>query len=432
MLRSRQDLPAPGPALRWRPSPRRWPTGVLAALLALSAGCASDPTLPPPALDPDSFRAGDGRPSAEAPPPAVEPPRIVVTAPPENPPPVDITSRAGAPIASERAETTGPAVVIDSKIGDINGHPVWASEFFDANLSERLAARALELPPAQWKEEVQQLIDQRLEGLIDEVLMTDEGLATWTPEMQQAGLATILNIWRNTQKSKNMGSEERANQAARERQTQYYESLDAQARDFKQRLLISLMKDKLDNSINISSADIRRFYYSNLDVFQPPPRASFSMILSDDAEAAAEARWALDEGAPFADVAALPVNAYKSDRAGRMDDKEFRGDYATAELFNPGPLAIASARLTPGQWTGPFDDRGAATFLRLDGIATNHVSLYDAQMVIESWLRDAEFKLKMRQMIDRLKSRSSLTDQDEMNRRLMDFAIAKFLPGQAK
>jgi hypothetical protein len=69
-------------------------------------------------------------------------------------------------------------------------------------------------------------------------------------------------------------------------------------------------------------------------------------------------------------------------------------------------------------------------FLRLDRIVKNTISLYDAQLAIESLLRDVEFDKRMHERIDRLKSRSSLTDQAEMERRLMEYAEAKFLPAQ--
>lgn len=345
--------------------------------------------------------------------------------------PLDITSKAGAPETSAGAAPSGQAVLIDAKIGDINGFPVWASEFFNEQLSARLRADAAKKPRRDWIEATRRIIDERLNAWIDDRLMKDEGLATLTPEMQRFGLQAIVNQWRDTQKSKNLGSESLANQSARENQTQYYAGLDEQAKEYRDQVLIWIIKDRLDKSISIGAADVRRFYTANKELFDPPPAAVFSMIVIPRAapQDAETVRWALEQGAAFADVASLPLNAYKPDSAGRVDKKTFTGDYAQAEFFGPPALTAAARTLRPGEWTGPFDDgRGNSAFLRLDEIITNTISLYDAQMAIDSMLHSAEFQARMRQKIDKLKTRSSLTDQSEMSRRLLDFAIAKFLP----
>lgn len=404
-------------------------------MLASLAGCGSGGAPVPGRLEPEAFRSGPDRPPSVIPSANRANRPVLVARSNGSAAPLDISARAGDPETAGDAKPTGGAALIDAKIGDINGQPIWASEFFDENLSARLRANAAKIDGVkvtrrEWLDETRKIIDERLQARIDNILMKDEGLAQLTPEMKSQGLSAVLNQWMENQKSRNMGSAELANQAVRENQSQYYDSLDKAAQEFENMVLIHLMTDKLDKSINVSAADIRRFYYANLEMFDPPPVAVFSMIVvgRDRRDDAAAARWALESGALFSDVASLRLNTYKPDQAGHYPEIKFTGDYAKADLFGAPAMAAAARGLAPGEWTGPFDDRGSLVFLRLDRIVKDTVSLYDAQLAIDTMLRNTEFQARMRQRIDRLKSRSSLTDQGEMARRLMDFAEAKFLP----
>ncbi len=402
----------------------------LSAVLALLAACGSDGGVRAAGLDPEAFRASADHP-ATAPrnDPRPHPELVKITAAAQVP--IDITAKAGSPAIAASAAPSGAPEVIDSKIGDINGHPIWASEFFDPNFSAHLQTDAARMSREDWLRQTRTQIVDHLQGKIENILMTDEGLATLTPEMKEHGLAMFLALWRANQKSRNMGSEVLADRAAQNGQKQYYANLDEQMRAQQEKVLISIMLEKLDHSVNISSADIERYYNKHLDVFDPPPVATFSMISVSSGRAAdaAAARWCLEEGAPFADVASMRLNSYKAATAGRMDDRKFTGAYAEADLFPSPAMATAARPLTPGEWTGPFDDGyGNATFLCLDRVEKNTVSLYDAQIFIEDLLHDQEFTARMHERIDGLIRRSSLTDQSEMIRRLMDFAEAKFLP----
>ena len=111
--------------------------------------------------------------------------------------------------------------------------------------------------------------------------------------------------------------------------------------------------------------------------------------------------------------------------AGRMAPRQFEGEYASAELF-PQPLVNSAVQpLQPAEWTGPLPYTGGdMAFLRLDGVLDAGISLYDAQLSIEQELHEAQFREKMEQMIEKLKRRSSLTDQSEMSRRLFEIAAA--------
>jgi hypothetical protein len=309
---------------------------------------------------------------------------------------------------------------------------VWGWEFFDPLFAgrRRTEARRADVPREQWIRATEQEVRQRLSDLINNLLMKDEGLDSLAPEVKEQGLAAFMAMWREEQKSHNLGSQVLADRAAQTKQRQYFENLDEQARDYEEKILIDIIRQKLNDSIVINSEDIRRFYKAHPETFNPPAVVAFSMIVvpSGRADDAAAVRWALEEGAPFADVASLPLNSYKPAKAGRLDEKRFDGDYDKAELFGPAPLASAARSLTPGAWTGPFDNGGDLTFLRLDSVVKNSVSLYDAQSAIENFLHRAEFEQRMLKKIAGLKSRSSLTDQEEMVRRLMRYAEAKFLP----
>jgi hypothetical protein len=409
-----------------------WRAG-LAGGVALLAGCGGDNGIRTTGLDPEAFRAAPGSaPSSAGDGKATGPRPVIVAREEAAPPHIDLAAIVEPPAEPDRPSANlGGPVLVDSKIGDVNGQPVWASEIFDELFSAHLRKEASKLSPEEWTTWASSEIELRLQFFIEDVILREEGLATLTPDQKRGWLQHVTEWYQENQKSKNMGSEMLANRSAQENQRQYYESLDAQTRDWMYMVLIERTRQRLDDTVNISTAAKRRYYDKHPELFDPPPVAEFSMILVDGSRPgdADLVRWALESGAAFADVASLPLNAYKQEAAGQMAPKEFGGDYAGAELFARPAVNDAARALQPGEWTGPVEYSGGdLAFVRLDGIRDARLSLYDAQLAIEQELHEAEFKEKKAQMIERLKRRSSLTDQTEMRRRLLEIAQRKFLP----
>ncbi|MCH9058182.1 MAG: hypothetical protein IIB55_06105, partial [Planctomycetes bacterium] len=96
-------------------------------------------------------------------------------------------------------------VLVEEKVGEINGTPVFAGEFFDEQFAGRLRADALTKAPEVWLNDAARDIRRKLNTLVQESLLTQEGRSHLTPEQQQ-NLFLWLNKWEKDLQSRHMGS----------------------------------------------------------------------------------------------------------------------------------------------------------------------------------------------------------------------------------
>jgi hypothetical protein len=86
--------------------------------------------------------------------------------------------------------------------------------------------------------------------------------------------------------------------------------------------------------------------------------------------------------------------------------------------------------MTAGDVRGPIETDPTVTWMRLDEIARESVELYDAQLRIETFLRNSRNDLERKKYVSRLRQRASITDVREMTERLLAVAADRFYPEQ--
>ncbi|MCH8509068.1 MAG: hypothetical protein LAT64_09930 [Phycisphaerales bacterium] len=339
-----------------------------------------------------------------------------------------VVVRSTAPRAAEPA----PARVdrrslelIDAKVGDINGRPIYVSSFF-APIEARLMAEAERLDRNAWRRlAVEEIIMPRLDGIIADELLRAEALASLTPQQRQ-GLRSFLTGFRRDLLSENLGSE----QLARRRlETESGRTLDDALREKEEDTLIRLtLFQQINRRINVSWRDIRQRYERDQNVFNPPPTAIFRMIRvpTQNTEAVERigGRLAAD---PFGEVAADPGNNFRTEEGGLVEAR-FEGPFEQGEFFGAAALNERARTLSTGGVVGPFELGSSTYWLHLEEIERQSVSLYDAQLRINQELTLERRRHEQRAYLDRLIERARVSNRDEMLLRLLQIAEERYGP----
>lgn len=347
--------------------------------------------------------------------------------------PADIVATPGAPVlGAGDPPPAGPPVLVDAKIGDVNGNPVYASTFFEIGsatlepLGPRLAAEARRRSPESWVAFARQEINERLDLFVRDELLRGEALASIDPQMKQ-GLFAFVRSLQEDQRRAAGGSVEALSRDLQEREGL---TLDQWARRQEQEQLIRLqIQQKILRRINVSWRDIEQAYNGRFaDLYKHPPRYRFYLINvpASATEDVANLQSALGSGRPFPELAALPLNRFRNDRAG-LEIREHAGDPESATFFpNPRLNEVARA-LAPGQTGGPVDLAGTLAWVHLERIDLP-AGLYEAQLDVEQRLRMQRFNELTSRYLERLIGRSSVTSIAEMRTRLLAIAVERYAP----
>lgn len=406
----------------------------LGALLAagLLGGCGgggagrSGPTLTPsdfaaPVSDTDAAPAlADHSMADDASEPGAAPPRPATSLGPR------LVAAPGEPTpgAPDAAAVETP-VLVNAKVGDINGRPIYADSFLEP-MADRLAAEAARMPAAEWKAFARAEIRQRLELMLSDELMRAEAIASLTPEQKQ-GLRAFLESFRDVKVRESRGSRALAERRALE---ETGKSLDETLREEEEMTLIRLtFAQEINKRVNVSWRDIVLRYEQDADKYRPAPTARFRLIRvrTSDEQAVALIGAAIEGGEAFESVAARPENSWNPEGGG-LHEAKFEGDYREGEFFGAAALNEKARSLDAGDWTGPFELGEFTCWLKLDGIQRDEIDLYEAQLGIYEELLTERRATEWRRYIGRLVERARVTDLDVIRERLVDIATERYGP----
>ncbi len=430
----------------------------LAAAACALAGCGlQKPSQPTEVLktedfvvDPATLPTAAAAPADIAPSTAVKtPPTISAAAASDGI--LNVSAVPGAPAESGgETKAAGPMVLVDAKIGELNGRPVRAEQVL-VELGPLLAAKARDRkltrdewafmlqaePPRdaenrtlsrdQWLGFAQRVISFRLNKKLEDQLLAEEARFSLKPEQKQ-GLKYLVQEATETAR-REAGSRAASQNALRQQGTSEREA----TKDREATLLIQYeLYEKLNKRIRTSWKDVRLYYERNRAEFNPPPIAHFRQILvpANKPDDVAVIQGALDAGEPFEKAAARPQNTYRASDGGRTPDKQFEGEYEKASFFT-GTLAEAAHSLTPGQFTkSPVDFLSDKAWLYLESVERNSRPLSDpeVQLIIANRLNSRAFDIEKANYIERLKQRATFTDIPSMTLELADIAAARYWP----
>jgi hypothetical protein len=333
----------------------------------------------------------------------------------------------GGPRAGRAAIDPGSMELLDAKVGDINGKPIYISSFFEP-IEARLIAEAGRLNRNQWREvAIRDIIGPRLQNLIADELLRAEAFSRLTTQQRQ-GLRSFLTGFRRDLLTENLGSE----QLARRRvETETGRTLDDTLREKENETLIQLsLLQQINRRVNVSWRDIQQRYERDIETYNPAPSARFRLIrlATENDEGVARVGERLANGEDFAAVASDEVNTFRADTGGLLE-ASFAGRFGEGEFFGAPALNERARTLLPGEATGPFELGGTTSWLKLEGIERTSVSLYEAQLRIEQELTLERRRAAYQSYIERLYERAPVNDREEMLIRLLRIAEARYGPG---
>ncbi|MCB9838955.1 MAG: peptidyl-prolyl cis-trans isomerase [Phycisphaeraceae bacterium] len=381
----------------------------------IDVGGIGGPSPSAPVLDAETARGGVG--SIEVSSGAPEGARFVVTDEP--------AAGAGSTASDALSGRVVGQVMIDSVVGQINGKPVFASEFFSP-IDARLSAEARTKAPAEWIQSAQKQIRDRLRDEVRDELLLAEFESSLTVE-QRSGLLYWVSQLRENLVSESRGSEELLSRKLREEEgLTIDEKVEAERRaEFIQEQFRRILRDKA----YVAWRDVVLQYRQDEAVYQPAPTAHLRMISVSESDPGAVDRVtaALGAGEDFAEVASRESGFNRA--GGGAYDIELTGeDYASSRIFNPEPLNEAAVGLRPGGVAGPIAyGSGRLAWIRLDSIETSETSLYEAQLAIRDALVHQRLLEEQEKYFQSLVNRSSLSPIQDMERRLLDIASTRYL-----
>jgi hypothetical protein len=254
----------------------------------------------------------------------------------------------------------GEPLLIEAKIGDINGRPVLAGAFLE-DLMPRLRATAATAPSREaWRREAMSIVGDKLRLTIRDEVLYREARSKLSDEVRQ-GLFIWLARVRERVRQQYRGSETAADERLREDVGLGLEEyLSAIQRG-------QLIRQELESAQSdyppVTWTDIRNEYARRYAEFNPPPMVYARMILCPDEAGAELVRQRLDSGEAFAEIAGdKALNRFRPEQGGMLNDQgqAAEGDMASARLIGIEALNTALTSLEPGAWAGPVSYREAS------------------------------------------------------------------------
>ena len=312
-------------------------------------------------------------------------------------------------------------------VGQINGRPLFASEFF-ASMDARLRAEAARRTPEDWlgfaRGEIRKALRDRIR---DELLLAE--VETSLTEQQRAGLVNFVRSLRDNFISENRGSEAMADRKFLEDQGVTLAQAVQSRRD--EELIRSWLRRILQNKIYVSWRDVKQRYERDHDVYHPPAKATFHMIrvsisAADELDAVKEGLAANED---FQKIA-HEHSRFNQKKSGLYEALISGDSYDDSELFGIAALNDAAHMLKPGDAVGPIEVGSNVYWLKLDSIDQINQSLYDVQMEIQQKLYSERVLVAQDDYFNTLLKRSGLQtsrEVDRMEKRLFEIAAERYL-----
>jgi len=312
---------------------------------------------------------------------------------------------------------------VESLVGQINGRPIYADDFFRP-LEDRIRILAAMPNQQQARALLRQLVSERFGALIDSELIMAEAQSRLTPEMQQ-GLFAWLRDMQEDAIARSGGSRSNAEEQLREETgmgvEEFIESRKTRA------LSEDLLRRKVEPRVIVSWRDVQRLYEINRAQFAPDPlyRLGLMRLAKRGQEAQIEeARRLFESGKSFSEVAkALNL----------ANDGAWRTVRVTSDGMDIGDLtddlANALRPLKPGEHSKEVDQRNHVVWVAVLGEERPpSLSIFDPKVQLGLYDQLENYRRGEEQMryLRRLRSRWLSDDIQKMEFRLLTMALTRY------
>lgn len=312
------------------------------------------------------------------------------------------------------------ALIVDQMVGEINGKPLYASDFLQP-LDARLRAEAARLPAREWVQSAARTVHTALIDQVRDELLLAEFYASLKPE-QRAGVLAYVQRLRSNIISQNLGAEALADERLLEVEGLTIEEKVKQ--ESERQLILEQLRREVYSRVVVSYRDIERYYESHFDEFNPPPSIKLRVIRANPGDAEAVAAALATQ--PFADVAPQ-FTKFNASEGGLLVVLQ-PDDGSPPQFFGPQPLNAAAAALAQGETAGPIGYAGDQWWIHFESLERNARTLYEAQDDIEAHLRQVRFQAEQDRFFAELLERARISDVETMVQRIVEFAAMRYLP----
>ncbi|MEM7228592.1 MAG: hypothetical protein AAF432_07235 [Planctomycetota bacterium] len=317
----------------------------------------------------------------------------------------------------------GNLAIIDRMVGQVNGRPIYADEFF-APIDSQLRAMSEEMTTRQFAEQSQRIIFKRLREVVLNQLLLAEAESELTGQQQQGLFALIREFEENL--TLNQGGGTRSGLAERLAEEEGITIEEALASRREELLISNVYRERVLPRVIVSWRDVQNEYEKRFEEFNPPAELVLSRIRlrperQPDKVTIVETR--LAGGDTFATIA---------DDVGMPD--EGRWETFIVDPDTGVDIAIESVRdavlaLQTGEWTGPLDVGSQRWWIHLDEVIQDEArSLYDPdlQRQLENEIASARQQEEEQRFFGKLFQRGIYDELDSMVNRLVEVALDRY------
>jgi len=195
----------------------------------------------------------------------------------------------------------GERVIVDSMVGQVNGRPIFADEFF-LPIEDQLIALSEQANEREFMLNAAEIVTKELRDVVLNALFLAEAEASLTPEEKIGIIYWFANVAEQV-KARSGGSEAEARRQAMLEGTTFEDKLE----NIKNRELISkLLQEKIYPRVIVSWRDVEREYRRRFEEFNPPAAATLArirLITAGQADAIEQVGQRLAAGDDFLEVA---------------------------------------------------------------------------------------------------------------------------------
>lgn len=324
---------------------------------------------------------------------------------------------------AERQQRSEPQrVVVDSLVGQVNGRPIFANEFF-APIEDQLLAIRRQVSSREFLSQATPIITEQLRQIVLNELFLAEAEAGLT-EQEQQGLFAWMRHMRDVTIAESGGSRTATRQRLAEQEGVSLDDYIASRRDMV--LIQQLRRDKIEPRVIVAWRDVQREYERRWEEFNPPATLKLTRIRipSDDEDTIAQVNDRLAAGESFAAIAqSLDQPDGESWQSLEMGPGGI-DDIALAES-----IKSRIAGLEVGQTSEPFELGSSTWWLHIADIEQEAGrDLYDPQVQrqLSATLRNRRFNEEMNRYINTLFEQGVYDEIETMMTRLLEIAAVRY------
>ena len=314
--------------------------------------------------------------------------------------------------------------VVESLVGQVNGRPIYADEFF-APIADQLIALARRETPRRFESLAQQIVESHLRNIVQNELFLAEA-ESGLSEQEQMGLLAFMRDFQERTISSRGGVESVTRSKLLEEGITLDEFLEAEKDDT---LIRKLISERIMPRVIISWRDIVREYERRYDEFNPPAHATiWRIVLSTDRDAdeILDIQARLDAGEAFVEVAAS-LGGRQGGEYGRFE----LGPNGLGDVELSDTLKEQLVGLDQGDSAGPFAVGTRTWWLHIASIEQPPaLSVYDpaVQRSLTELLITERFEEERVRFMDSLLEDGIFDELTTMRNRLLGIALRRYGP----